>query len=91
VHRVEARLAARSGNRTRAEKLARRAVRTAEQCDDLRSRADTVAALAEVLQLAGRTDEAAAAGAEAVELYDRKGAVAARERARTVVGTPPFA
>jgi hypothetical protein len=44
-----------------------------------------------VLQLVGRTDEAAAAATAADELYDRKGAVSARERTRLVVGAPPFA
>jgi hypothetical protein len=49
--------------------------------------ADVLLDLAEVLGLAGRPDEAEVATAEAVDIYERKGNVAAAERARALAAT----
>ena len=84
--RVQARLKARAGDASAAERLARRAVALSGRTDDVSARADTVSALAEVLLLAGRTDEAARAAAEADALYDSKGNVAGRDRAARLLG-----
>jgi DNA-binding SARP family transcriptional activator len=82
ILRVRARLDARAGNSGRAEAVARRAVGISETTDDLSARGDTMVALAEILMLADRPSEAAAAAEGAEALYDRKGNVAGRDRAR---------
>ena len=83
--RVEARLEARAGHAGRAESLARRAVATAEPTDDLSARAATMAALAEVLTITGRADDAATAAEGAEALFRRKGDVAGLARARPLL------
>jgi tetratricopeptide (TPR) repeat protein len=64
-----------------AEALAREAVELARGTDCLNLRGDTLVDLAEILSLAGRPAEAAAALAEAVALYERKGNVVSAARA----------
>lgn len=56
-----------------AERLAREALELARTSDFLLAHAYALADLAEVLELAGRRDEAAGALAEAIGLYERKG------------------
>ena len=82
---IRAKLAARQEELDRAEALAREAVSLAEQTDWVLFRADALLDLAEVLRLAGRPEEAAAAAEEAVRLYERKGNVVAAARTQTLV------
>ena len=65
-----------------AERLAREAVAFGEESDFLLARADAHADLAEVLELAGRSEEAAAAFRRAIELHELKGNLLAAQRAR---------
>jgi class 3 adenylate cyclase/predicted ATPase len=70
---VRARLAAHEGL-AEAVPLARQAVAKAEaRADDLRNRAETLLALAEVERSAGRLDEAQNAFVASIELYELKG------------------
>ena len=84
---VPARLLARRGRFEEAERLARQGVAVAANCEFVVLHADVLLDLAEVLRLAGRPDEAEAATAEAVNIYERKGNVAAAERARALAET----
>jgi tetratricopeptide (TPR) repeat protein len=79
---VRARVLARRADFEAAEAAARRAVEIVERSDFLDQQADTYVALAEVLSLAGRTDEAVAALAEALERYERKGNVVSSAQTR---------
>jgi class 3 adenylate cyclase/tetratricopeptide (TPR) repeat protein len=79
---VRAKVLARRGEYAEAERLAREAVTKADATDALVSQGDTRRDLAEVLELAGRRDEAAAALREALERYERKGALVPAERVR---------
>jgi len=86
---IPARLLARRGDFEGAERLAREGVALAAASDFVVLHADVLLDLADVLQLAGRRADAAAATAKAVALYQRKGNVAAARRARTgVTGEP---
>ncbi len=85
-HRVRARALAHQGRLDEAEPLARRAVAIAEATEFVILHADALAALAEVLGLAGRPDEAAAARQEAIAVYEAKGATAAADRLRSLPG-----
>jgi len=64
-----------------AERLARAAVEIADRTDYISFRGDGWMRLSEVLRMAGRTDEAAAAVREALGLYERKGNIVSAERA----------
>ena len=75
-----ARVAARQGDRARAEEFAHEAVARAERTDGLNLLADALADLAEVLSLAGCDEAAADAASRARRLYRRKGNVAALAR-----------
>jgi tetratricopeptide (TPR) repeat protein len=70
---VKAKLLARAGDLREAEQLAREAVAISEDTDFLNGQADANADLAEVLELAGRRDEAATALERALALYEQKG------------------
>jgi tetratricopeptide (TPR) repeat protein len=72
---VQARVHARRGEFDEAERLAREAVDIAGQTDWYAQRGEAAGALGEVLELAGRRDEARAAYEQAVELFERKGSV----------------
>ncbi|MGH2995389.1 MAG: AAA family ATPase [Gaiellaceae bacterium] len=76
LRRVRARLLAR-GDFEEAERLAREATELAARTDFLDAHAKALADLAEVLRLAGRPEESAAAVEEAIRLYEEKGNVAA--------------
>jgi tetratricopeptide (TPR) repeat protein len=82
---IRARLLARKGELERAERLAREGVAVAAETDLLWFHADAVIDLAEVLRLAGRTEEAAGAADEALALYERKGNVASAATTRRLV------
>jgi class 3 adenylate cyclase/tetratricopeptide (TPR) repeat protein len=79
---VKAKLLARAGDFREAEQLAREAVAISEDTDYLNGQANANADLAEVLELAGRRDEAATAGERALALYEKKGNKPSAERMR---------
>jgi class 3 adenylate cyclase/tetratricopeptide (TPR) repeat protein len=70
---VRAKVLARRGEHAEAERLAREAVAICEETDFLDAQGVAYADLAEVLLLAGKPDEAAAALEQAHERYERKG------------------
>ena len=80
---VRAKLLARRGEHTEAERLAREAVEIADGTDVLDMQGDAYADLAEVLLLAGGRDDAVAALEQALERYERKENLVMAERART--------
>jgi class 3 adenylate cyclase/tetratricopeptide (TPR) repeat protein len=71
---VRGRVSARRGETADAERLVRAAVEFLAPTDALVGQAEVMLDLAEVLDLAGRPDEARAAARDAVRLYERKGA-----------------
>jgi class 3 adenylate cyclase/tetratricopeptide (TPR) repeat protein len=79
---VRAKVLARRGEYVEAERLARDAVTIGEPTDDLNLRADVSAGLAEVLEMAGRHEEAVAEMTRARALYVQKGNVVSADRAR---------
>jgi tetratricopeptide (TPR) repeat protein len=79
---VRGKILARRGRLEEGERLARDACTLAEGTDFLDATADALMHLAEVLELAGRIDEARNAISRAEELYERKGSVVLAERAR---------
>jgi tetratricopeptide (TPR) repeat protein len=81
---VPARLLARRGRLEEAERLAREGVALAGDCEFLVLHADVLLDLAEVLDLGGRADDAAATAAEAVSLYERKGNAASARKAERI-------
>jgi hypothetical protein len=70
---VRAKVLARRGEREEAESLAREAVAIGEQTDMLNMQGDAYADLGEVLLLAAKPEEAAAALEQAIARYERKG------------------
>jgi predicted ATPase len=87
--RVQAMVLAHRGQLREAESLARDAVALASGGDDLIWAGETYLTLAEVLSRSGKDAEAAAEARRAVELSERKGAVALTERARRLLGRSP--
>jgi hypothetical protein len=81
---VRAKLLARGKGAARAEALAREAVAIVERTDLLTRQGDAFLDLAGVLRAAGRTDEADAAAAEALDRYTRKGNVVGAANARAL-------
>jgi class 3 adenylate cyclase/tetratricopeptide (TPR) repeat protein len=71
---VKAKVLARRGETAEAESLAQSAVELLAPTDALVAKAEVMLDLAEVLELAGRPDEASSAAREAVRLYAAKGA-----------------
>jgi hypothetical protein len=90
TRQVRAKVLARHGKIGDAELLAREAVTLAEKTDMLTLKGDAWADLAEVLELAGKPDEANAAVAEAIALYERKGSVASIDRVRARLKASAF-
>ncbi|MCV7397978.1 AAA family ATPase [Mycobacterium paraseoulense] len=96
---LRARLLSRGGDHDEARRLAEEAVALAERTDALVDHGDACLGLATALGAAGDVAGARSAAERAVELYERKGAVALAERARRVLGeravppvpTPPEA
>jgi ATP/maltotriose-dependent transcriptional regulator MalT len=78
---VEAKILARRGRLDEAEALGREAVALIDLTDELNHRAQTWLALAEVLQLAHRSSEAATVAEEARRLYEQKGNAVMASRA----------
>jgi ATP/maltotriose-dependent transcriptional regulator MalT len=79
---TRAKVIARRGEHTAAERLAREAVGIAEGSDFVVARAEALADLGEVLELAGRSGEAGRALEEAIELHLEKGNVVAADVCR---------
>jgi tetratricopeptide (TPR) repeat protein len=88
---VRGKILARRNEFSRAEACAREAVRLVEQTDDLNSQGRALMDLAEVLELAGRPDEAVATVEQALELFERKGNVVSAEKARALLAQAPLA
>jgi class 3 adenylate cyclase/tetratricopeptide (TPR) repeat protein len=82
---ARARVLALRGDIERAELLAVDAVQRGSAADFLNTQADVLMELAHVRRLAGRAQEAAAAAAEALALYEAKGNTVAAGRAREAV------
>ena len=82
---VHARLVAREGRIEEGERLAREGVAVAAGTDLLWFHADVLIDLADVLLIAGRFEDAAAAAEDALRLYQRKGIVPSASRARDLV------
>jgi DNA-binding SARP family transcriptional activator/tetratricopeptide (TPR) repeat protein len=70
---IRGKVFARRGEFEEAERLVREAIELAETSDLVPAHADALADLAEVLELAGRPDDAAEAVGSAIALYERKG------------------
>jgi tetratricopeptide (TPR) repeat protein len=79
---VRAKLLARAGRIEAAEALSREALDLIERTDLLTHQGDALLDLADVLGLAGRTDEAGEAARGALALYERKGNLVSAQRAR---------
>jgi tetratricopeptide (TPR) repeat protein len=75
--RVRAKALARRGDLDEAERLGHEAVTIASDTEYLQLRATAFADLAEVLRLAGKTEESTAAAQEAIRLCEQKGNVVA--------------
>jgi class 3 adenylate cyclase/tetratricopeptide (TPR) repeat protein len=86
---VKAKVVTRRGEHAEAERLAREALAIGEETDHLNRVADAYADLGEVLALAGRADEAAAAFAEALARYERKENLVMAERTRARLAENP--
>ena len=82
---TRARVLAKRGELATAEPLAREAVARVDTTDFLVMRGEARLGLAEVLQAAGRRDEAAAVAEEAQRLFEQKGAVVRAEQARALL------
>ena len=83
---LHAKVLARRGRLAEAEAHAREGVARSQRLKGhMRHVAYAHEALAEVLQLAGRTEEARAEGERALELYEQKGVVPAIERTRALL------
>ena len=82
---VRAPITARAGDVTQAEAWAREAVDFARRTEAPVLQGDALAELAAVLRLAGKTDEAAQAAAEAVALFTAKGNAVAAARAAALM------
>jgi tetratricopeptide (TPR) repeat protein len=80
---VSAKVLGRRGEHAEAERLAREAVEISETTDLFDTQGDAYADLAEVLALAGRSQDAAEALEQALTRYERKENLVMAERART--------
>ena len=76
------RVLARRGDLTAGEALVREAVEIGRRTDDPRSLADCLLDLAEILELAGRAEEAIPPAREALRLYEQKGILPSIARAK---------
>nr|WP_264032820.1 BTAD domain-containing putative transcriptional regulator [Mycolicibacterium alvei] len=83
---VRAQLLARGGAHAEARRVAEEAVAIAERTDALVDHGDACLALATVLDAAGEVVSARSAAERASKLYERKGAVALVDKARTLPG-----
>ena len=85
---MQAKILARQGRGEDAEVLAREAVQLAADTDLLTYHGDALVDLAEVLHADGRAAEAADSISAGLRLYERKGNLAAAERARAQLVEP---
>ena len=83
---VRAKLRARQGDTERATALAKAMVELVQREDNLNMHGHALMDLAEVLRLAGRTDESRRCVESALELYDQKGNAVSAAAARAVLG-----
>jgi class 3 adenylate cyclase len=79
---VQARVLAHRGEHSEAERLAREALARVEESDNLAWQGDAWCELAEVLEAAGRRDDAIDAWREALDRYERKGIIPLARRVR---------
>jgi hypothetical protein len=86
--RVRAKVLAGRGEVAEAELLAREATALAARTDYLDGHAQATVDLAEVLRVAGRSEEATALALEAIRLYDQKGNVVAAGTLRAQLAEP---
>jgi predicted ATPase/class 3 adenylate cyclase len=82
---ARAKLLAQRGDATAADALARESVAIWAERADLLWHGHALMDLAEVLQLAGRAEEAVSVVEQAIELFERKGIVPAAESARSLL------
>jgi predicted ATPase len=82
---LRAKILARRGELEQAERLSTEALRLIEQTDGLYHHAEVLVSRAEVLGLAGRTEEAKGALEEGIRLYETKGVLPAVERTRALL------
>jgi tetratricopeptide (TPR) repeat protein len=82
---TRAKVLARRGELAAAEELAGEALALAEESDFLNTHAHALMDFAEVLSLAGRSDEAAGAVEVAIRLYEQKGNLASAAGARALL------
>ena len=82
---VEAKILARHGRIEEAERLARQTLELVARTDSLNRHADSFMALAEVLGIANRSDEAEEMARSALGLYELKGNLAAAEQVRALL------
>jgi len=88
---VQAKVLARAGEFGRAEALARAALDEHQGSDEIEEEAVMLMDLAEILALADRPEDAAAAAEEATRLYDRKGHLVSARDARAFMDRLAFA
>jgi tetratricopeptide (TPR) repeat protein len=79
---VQARVHASRNEHADAERLAHEAVRLLERTDGLKMQGDALSDLAEVLEVAGRREDAIAAWQEALDCYERKQIIPLARRLR---------
>jgi tetratricopeptide (TPR) repeat protein len=83
---VQALVCSARGQHAEAERLAREAVAISARTDGLQLQGDALCDLAEVLEAAGRRDEAAAALLDALDRYERKHIIPLARRVRERLG-----
>jgi tetratricopeptide (TPR) repeat protein len=82
---VHAKILTRLGKIDEADRLAREALALVASTDALNRHADALLALAEILRVQGREDEAGAHIGDALRLYEQKGNVVSAERAKAML------
>jgi tetratricopeptide (TPR) repeat protein len=88
---VQARILASRGEAEAAERLARETLELVSRTDALNRHADSLLALAEVLRLSARREEAADLVEQALQVYELKGNVVAAKKTRALLGEPAIA
>jgi class 3 adenylate cyclase/tetratricopeptide (TPR) repeat protein len=87
---VSAKLLVRQGRMEEAERLGREAVELSQREDDpIDDQANALMDLGQVLRMAGKHDEAALVGAEALGLYEQKGNIVSAATAREFLAEGP--
>ncbi|MDQ3985129.1 MAG: AAA family ATPase [Actinomycetota bacterium] len=83
--RVKAKVVARRGDVSEAERLGREAIRIADATDFVVSQGNARLDLAEILQLSGQPGDSQKTLAEAAELFEQKGNVVSARKARSLM------